>query len=397
MTALSVFRRVLLGYLVIMFLSIGILSYAIIRLAELSQTAHTALDTDNRMIEYQETLTDLFLSEARYAGKFVIGHTGALYDQYGQFKNDFERYAAKMQTLAPTEEIRDRVSRVQDFHYRYGHLLEREASYIKIKQPYATSRYQNERDKTLESTLKELEFLKGQLQKHLRGKLEIIETSAVGTRQLAILAILILLVIGITLSMQISKSITTPLLQLTRQLSIKSEAAPGYDFRHIPEIHQLAEALAHTREQLQRTADRNERFARSVTEKIETPLIGLRERVGYLKENLSKNINDEQRDALAVLLLEAERLVNRFQGMRALSLGGSRVMEIEAMDQSPIEPKPFSSRWSALAKRSWNTAVNRLPRLIKPVVESIKKTNLRAWIKTFVSLKIPEQRKAKKP
>ena len=51
---------------------LGVAAYSIVQLGSLSGTARAALDIDNRMMAYQETLTDAFLSEVRYAGRFLI-------------------------------------------------------------------------------------------------------------------------------------------------------------------------------------------------------------------------------------------------------------------------------------------------------------------------------------
>jgi len=444
MITLSIFRRILVGYLAIMFLSLGILAYAIIQLADLAHTAHTALDEDHRMIAYQEILTDAFLSEARYGAKYVIAHTAALHDQYRQFKSDFQHYAAKLQSLAPTAKIQDRVSRVQEFHSRYGQLLGREADYIKAKQPYASSRYLNERDKTMESVLNELEVLKGQLQTHLRGKLQIIETSAARTRKLAILASFILLATGIALSLRISKSITMPLLQLTRQLLSNSAAASAaaIDFRAVPEIHELATALSHEREQLQSAAEHNARFARNVSENLETPLISLRDRLSYLKQNLAAKLSNEQQDAVAVLLLEAQRLIDRFQAIRPRvnaefglptqlaatagehprlvppndrrgfpdeqsdsnnqgsgRPGGSKkraATQSKERGLAGFERRSYASGRPTPPTESLREIVNRLRRISSPMLECVKNLILRVWTTIFDSLGLPKQRKAKK-
>src|SRR5262247_1223901 len=101
---LSLFWRLTLGYAAILLLSIGVSIYAVVQLGELSTTARTAFETDYRTIEQQERLTDAFLSEVRYGGKFLLTQSPSSYDQFSQFKNDFLRYLNELKTLGITAE-----------------------------------------------------------------------------------------------------------------------------------------------------------------------------------------------------------------------------------------------------------------------------------------------------
>ncbi|HEU4640206.1 MAG TPA: hypothetical protein VFS84_15240, partial [Candidatus Binatia bacterium] len=60
--SLPIFWRIILGYSVILLLGSGVAAYSIVQLGGLSGTARSALDSENRMMAYQETLTEAFLS-----------------------------------------------------------------------------------------------------------------------------------------------------------------------------------------------------------------------------------------------------------------------------------------------------------------------------------------------
>ena len=169
---IPLFWRLILGYAAILLLSVGTSVYSIVQLGGLSQTARDAIDTDYRTIAHQETLTDAFLSEARYGGKYLITQAPASYDQFRQFKNDFLRYLGELKSAGVSGEITTQLVRVDQLHRSYHDLFEQEVRYLKAGQPYAQSRYQQERDKILENTLRELAHLKDQLEKTLHDKLE---------------------------------------------------------------------------------------------------------------------------------------------------------------------------------------------------------------------------------
>jgi CHASE3 domain sensor protein len=217
---IPIFWRLILGTLGILLLSIAACLYSIIQLGTLSRTAREALDGDHRMIGYQQALTDAFLSEVRYGGKYIITHAEDRYEQLRQFKNDFARFLGELKSLVHSEEVANSLSRVDQLHRQYHELFDREAAYIRAKQTYAQSRYQQERDKVFESALSELERLKAQLQADLQEKLEGIDHAARMARQIAIITTLIVALLGILFSLKISRSIAAPLKQ---QLRIEAE------------------------------------------------------------------------------------------------------------------------------------------------------------------------------
>ena len=212
--AIPIFWRLILGTMGILLLSVAVCLYTIIELGRLSQTARSALDGDQRMLGYQEALTDAFLSEARYGGKFIFTHADDRYAQMQQFKNDFSRYLDELKSLTDSTEIAASLSKIDQFHRQYHELFDREIAYIRAHQTYAQTRYQQERDKVLESALGELVRLKTLLQANLQVKLQGIDRAARTSRQVGLLTTLVVAILGTWFSLNISKSIAAPLKQL---------------------------------------------------------------------------------------------------------------------------------------------------------------------------------------
>src|SRR5215510_8030538 len=223
--AMPIFWRLILGTMGILFLSVAACLYTIIQLGTLSQTVRTALDSDQRMIGYQEALTDAFLSEVRYGGKFIFTPTKDRYEQSLQFKNDFSRYLSQMKSLPHSDEVAASLARIEQFHRQYHELFDREVVYIRARQSYAQSRFQQERDKVFESELGELERLKTLLQANLHEKLQGIDHAARNARQIGILTTLIVGILGTLFSLKISRTIAAPLKQLEAANAVEFVAA----------------------------------------------------------------------------------------------------------------------------------------------------------------------------
>jgi hypothetical protein len=265
------------------------------------------------MIAYQEKLTDALLSEVRYAGRFIIHHAPSLHDQFRQFKNDFIGYMAEIQSLAASPDIKAQLSGIEELHLRYQHLFDQEVRYIKAGQPYAESRFQQEKEKVLESALGELERLKRQLHKNLNDKLETMDTAARAARSSAGIATLLLLGLGVALSLGVSKSITGPLATLKRATAEAPERHSGSssEFYRIPEIQELSDALDTARRRVSEGAEANRAFVHTITEQFVMPLLSLKKRLSYLQAELTERATTDQKIAFKVLADETERLIER--------------------------------------------------------------------------------------
>lgn len=226
--AIPLFWRLILGTMGTLFLSVAVCLYTIIELGTLSRIARSALDGDQRMIGYQEALTDSFLSEARYGGKFIFTRAEDRYSEMQQFKSDFSRYLGELKSLTDSEELAASLSKIDQLHRQYHELFDREVAYIRANQTYAQTRYQQERDKLLESALGELERLKERLKRNLQAKLQRIDRAARTSRRIGLSTILMAAILGTWFSLRISRSVAAPLKQAGRTTAGSAgQAAPS--------------------------------------------------------------------------------------------------------------------------------------------------------------------------
>lgn len=268
---IPIFWRLILSAVGILFLSVAACLYSIMQLGTLSRTARAALDGDHRMIDYQEALTDIFLSEVRYSGKYVITHTEDRHEQLRQFKNDFARYMGELKSLTRSDEVAASLSKIEQLHRRYHELFDHEVGYIRAKQNYAQSRYQQERDKLVESAMSEFERLKVLLKKLLQDKLEGIDRAANAARGIAIITTLIVALLGTLFALKVN-SLITPLKQLKLRTGIdfSQPGDSGWIASQLTEIQELSVAIEQKEQKLRVGTESNtdsvDQAARSETD-----------------------------------------------------------------------------------------------------------------------------------
>ena len=98
---MTIFSRLVFGYLTIFVLVIILSFYTIVRMGEFSEvTLFRLMMNNNRMIDYTGKLTDTVLSQIRYERKFIVTKDPAFYNQFLRLKSDFDQYAEQALSLA---------------------------------------------------------------------------------------------------------------------------------------------------------------------------------------------------------------------------------------------------------------------------------------------------------
>lgn len=191
----SILHRLMVGYASMLILMVAVSGYSINQLRKLRDAANIALRVDQPMIDYSEKLADAFLSEVRYAGKFIVTHAPVHHDQYKQFRADFDRYMAQLKSLAGSEDAQ-RLTRAEEYHGQYHQLFEKEVDYIKKMQPYGETRYREEKERLVDYLLREHEAFKSDRQTRLQQRIGHIETAALESQKITLAATLLLVGMG---------------------------------------------------------------------------------------------------------------------------------------------------------------------------------------------------------
>lgn len=199
--------RLVVGGATLLVLSIAACLYSILQLSTLSGTAREVLDHDHRMIQSQEQLSEAFLSEFRYGGKYILSRKEDRYEQLRQFKSDFTRHLGELQSRPHSDRVGLVLAKVEQIHRQYHKLFDQEVAYIRANQSYAQSRYAQEREKLLETGLNELERLKLELRRGLHQKLESMERSARIARSITISALLVVLALGSFIAVKVRSGV----------------------------------------------------------------------------------------------------------------------------------------------------------------------------------------------
>lgn len=319
---LTLFSRLVFGYLAIFILVVGVSVYAIIQLGRFDNVIQSVLARDSRLSEYEQKLNDALLSQVRYERKYIITKDRTLYDQYLLFKRDFERYLEEaISTAGEDSQAAALLISVKGNYQRYQGLLAEEMKYLNTDRHYAQSRYAKEKEETTDQIITALERLRIHSQQSVYGKINRLSEAGAEARRVAMLIIATSLAFIFILSVLITRSITHPISVLTgktREIA-RGNFEGDLSLSSPPEIAELARAFNFMCDKLSDLDKMKSEFFSSISHELRTPLTSIKEGTRLLLEGVGGTTTDKQKQLLTILREESERLIHLVNSLLDLS------------------------------------------------------------------------------
>lgn len=210
---LTIFSRLMIGYIAIFSLVILVSVYAILRLNQLNTGTRHILNIDNRILDYEEKLADSTLSQLRYEKKYVLTKDILLHDQFLSAKGDY---------FVDTPEKKDLLSKIQTHYQRFQSLIDKEIEYVRGNRSYPKRWYEQEMEKGSDGILKELKKLEVYSRHDIQQRMKMLGESSASARKLVITMSVIAIILVIVTFFLTTRSITQPLkilMEKTKEIS----------------------------------------------------------------------------------------------------------------------------------------------------------------------------------
>jgi two-component system sensor histidine kinase GlrK len=317
---LTLFARLILGYLAVFALVIAVGLYALQQLQYFDEITRSILDQDNRILEYEKKLGDSFLSQVRYERKFVIAKDQALYREFLKFKGDFERYLNEASEIAEPQ-LQALLDRVTQHYQRYQELFDKETVQIKAHREYPQSWYTREKSRITDNILELLEQLQRERQEGTYRKVRELAEAGARARDAALTITVASLFFILVLSLLIARSITKPISILkhkTREIA-SGRFEGDLNLSSPPEIGELAASFNLMCRRLSELDRMKSDFFASMSHELRTPLTSIKEGTGLLLEGVGGATTEKQRKLLTILAEESNRLIGLVNSLLDLS------------------------------------------------------------------------------
>ena len=318
---LTIFSRLVMGYLTIFILVMVMSLYAIVRIGQFNDVTQSVLMADNRIIDYKEKLRDAMLSQIRYERKFIITKDEALYTQFLKFRGEFDQYLEKAMSVADSAQTVRSLNITKQHYQQYQNLVDEEVKNLKAGVGYSPKAYQQRKGEATDGVIEELEKLGSYSQQNIYDKIARLNQAGAESRRVIMVMTGVFLILGIVNSLFINRSITQPISIMkkkTREIA-RGNFEGNLNLSSPPEIEELAAAFNLMCNKLKDLDKMKSDFFSSMSHELRTPLTSIKEGVSLLRDGVGGALMEKQKRLLAILAMETDRLIALVNSLLDLS------------------------------------------------------------------------------
>lgn len=337
---LTIFSRVLIGYLVLILLVMAMGAYTFYQMTQINQVTESILTFNNRMIDLSEKLLDLIYSQVRYEKKFIISKDDIFYEEFLRLQNDFDH---TLNGMTPPEDVPQaglHLKNIKDLSRNYQALVHEEAGHIKTGTPDARlSSNQMKKEEATRSIIGEIEKLKSTVSRDSTDKIKMLYAIGIELRQMGLVMVGAFILIGILVSLFIKQSITRPVSLLKKKTKEIGQGNFKGDL-HLsspPELAELAGAFNLMCNRLNDLDKMKSDFFSFITHELRSPLSTIKLGMSLLRDGAEGPITEGQKEVLSGIERESLRLIGLVNSILDLSKMEAGMMSFDLRPQ-PIAP-----------------------------------------------------------
>lgn len=318
---LTIFLRLVVGYLVIFTLLIVVSIYVTTKLQELEDVTNSILNINNRMLTYNNKLIDALLSQVQYERKFIIQKDNDLYNNFIAANSDFTQYFKEMTSFADSTHLKSLFHNIKQSHQRYQFLFYEEVESLMTGQRYSQDWYKQEKENAINAIMNELKELRTYSENNTYEKIKKLGEIGATTRKIAIVMTALSLIFGITISIFITRSITKPLTVMrnkTREIA-GGNYKSDLNISSPPEIGELVQDFNFMCNKLKEIDKMKSDFFSLMSHELRTPLASIKEGTTLLLDGIGGEANVKQKRILKIISAECNRLIDQVNSILDLS------------------------------------------------------------------------------
>lgn len=256
---LTIYRKLLLSYLGMAFLTVLASAYAIFSLQQLNNLAYRIINDDFAVVDQSKSLLDSLIAQESAEKRYLILLDPKIEELYWSRSHEFKRIFEELRKdqFAGADPTMARLSLLHDQH---GALFSQEVQLVRAKQ--------NEEAQALSEgqgrkVIDEMAMLVRAVQKKAEGNIDArmkrIDVQSLRASRLTVVLSLVSLVIGVLLVLLVTYNISRPLRRLEKATALIAEGKFDFDFRldRDDEIGSLAHAFGVMAQRLKLLEERN--------------------------------------------------------------------------------------------------------------------------------------------
>lgn len=337
---LTIFSKLVIGYIVIFMITIVMIVYINMQFNRLGKITNSIVSVHNRITNQNKKMIELLLTLVNYEKKYVIMKDKELYGLFLGTRNDFEKTLREMKTIAGEEEFKKPLELISRSYQSYLDVFEKEAEFLKTGSRYPQALYAGEKEKAVADMITGLRELRNQNENSIYEKLVRLEKTDINARKVVLLVTVLSVVCCIILSIIITRSITGPLAVMRKKTKeIAGGHYRGGDMRisSSSEIDELVQDFNMMCHKLRETDKIKTDFFAFMSHELRTPVTSIREGTNLLLDGIGGEASEKQKRILRIIAAESNRLIDLINTIMDLSKMEAGMMQYHFV-QSDIAP-----------------------------------------------------------
>jgi two-component system sensor histidine kinase GlrK len=317
----SIFFRLMMGYLFLLVLTTSVSVYSIVQLGRVRDATHSITLEDNVLLDLHKSLANALLKEVENEKKLFALRDQTFYNGFLLAWRDFEKYLALTKEVARTPELTALIERIGSLHAGYQTLFDEEIALRKAGTPYVASRYRVMKEDAVNAMTEALQAMRATVQTTIIRKVTRLSEAVVQAGDIALAVTALSLVLGIVISLLITRSITVPLDRMARKTAEIGSGVygPALDIQSPPEIGALAQAFNFMSARLQNVDKMKSDFYSLMSHELRTPLTSIKEGTNLFLEGHGGPVTAKQKWLLTIVAEESNRLIELVNSLMDLS------------------------------------------------------------------------------
>jgi two-component system, NtrC family, sensor histidine kinase GlrK len=318
---LTIFSRLAVGYLVILFIMGAVNGYTVLKLYRLNNETSSIFNTDGRLLDIKKSLSDSFLSQLEYEKKYIITKDIFFYNSFLAANETFDKYFAEAASISNTIHRDDALKQVKIYYDQYQSIVRNEFDSLGTDQQHNVIQRDENKEKIINTLLEELKTLEATYRQDMYTRMNAIRDDAAYASRLAAMMLVIAFFLIIGTSFLSTRSITRPLKVLVEKTKEISEGVfeGNLNISSPPEIFGLSKAVNAMCDRLKKVDTMKSDFFLAMSHELRTPLTSIKQGIALLRQGFEGEMPDKQKKLLLILSQETQRLIEMVNSVLDLS------------------------------------------------------------------------------
>lgn len=311
MRKLTIFKRLVLGFLLILLLVTALGLYSNFKLDQLNHIIRSISSVDSEIIRMSNRLRDDLLTQRKFERKYVVSQDKDFHREFLETQPYIEKHLEQISVLSRAADQGNLFADLQALYNRYLVTVQTEVDLITNKERYAQQAYENTKENLTEQMMRKLEELTATAETAIDDKITLSSEIGSEASKAVVIITIVSLLLGVLIALFNARTINRPIRLL---IAGTKEIARGKFEKHLdisspPEIHQLANEFNHMSERLKELDEIKADLIAHMSHEFRTPLAVIREAVSLQLDGIESDSKQKQRRLLAIVGEECERLI----------------------------------------------------------------------------------------